>query len=463
MKLTFTRILALCLCICFLPVYAFAESRFEDVNDGTPVTHSDFELSFHLYADGWPNDGKLHYQDWETFLNKLSLRGSMDSQSYPAVFDRVYFDGGLYLKDKLTIPFEYDAYSSFRYLRSPALAGASVHFQMFNFFQFMLKPYYYMYMPTNYIGLALYPEAWIEMWQKYAQPLAAATAGEGSRTVSHEQLLALSQQLNDIILVDDYSKAYYFITCLLTELGMDWTASDKLAAWDLLLAHLDPEMQGMTIAQTEQAETWTLGETTIYEKTVMEDAVTCKLYLPDPDGYEFSVEICQTIGEVTADLLILLDGEEYFRVSGGVEGLPAQGQLSAQGNVWAEFAGSALYEEIAPIHVQFDYSRTADALPYDMSMDISLINNETQKPCLGIEYKAAVEELPYTALVERAYDDQEDFFHLNESFMSEYKERFLPTLALAAAPIALEVPAGLLSDVIAYMDETGILAFMGIE
>ena len=462
MKSTFTRMLALCLCICLLPVCAFAESRFEDVNDGTPVTHSDFELSFHLYADGYPDDGKMHYQDWETFLNKLSLRGSMDSQSFPAPFDRVYFDGGLYLNDKLTIPFEYDAYSSFRYLRSPALGGASVHFQMFNFFQFMLKPYYYMYMPTNYIGLALYPEAWIEMWQKYVQPI-AAVAGEGSSAVSHEQLLALSQQLNDIILVDDYSKAYYFITCLLSDLGMDWTASDKLAAWDLLLAHLDPEQKGMTITQNEQAEIWTLGETTIYEKTAAEGNVSHRLYLPDPDGYEFSVDICQNGSEVTAELLILLDGEEYFRISGGVDGLPAEGQLSAQGNVWAEFAGSALYEEIAPIHVQFDYSRTADALPYDMSMSISLINNETQKPCLGIDYKAAVEELPYTALVERPYDDQEDFFHLNESFIEEYKERFLPTLALAAAPIALEVPAGLLSDVIAYMDETGILAFMGIE
>ncbi len=463
MKSIFTRMLALCLCLCLLPVYAFAETRFEDINDGTPVTHSDLELSFHLYADGYPDDGLLHYQDWESFLNKLSLRGSMDSQSFPAVFDRVYFDGGLYLNDKLTIPFEYDGYSSFRYLRSPALGGASIHFQMLNFFQFMLKPYYYMYMPTQYIALALYPEAWIEMWQKYAQPIAAAAAGEGSRSVSHEQLIALAQQLNDIILVDDYSKAYYFITCLLGDLGMDWTASDKLAAWDVLLDYLDPEQQGMKIAQTEHAETWTVGETAIYEKAVSADETICKLYLPDPDGYEFSVEISRTASDVTADLLILLDGEEYFRVSAGVEGLPAQSQLSAQGKAWAEFAGSALYEEIAPIQVQFDYSRTADALPYDMSLNISLINNETQKPCLGVDYKAAVQELPYTALVERPYDDQEDFFHLNESFIEEYKERFLPTLALAAAPIALELPAGMLSDVIAYMDKTGILAFLGIE
>ena len=249
MKKTFTRILALCLCICLLPVYAFAESRFEDVNDGTPVTHSDLELSFHLYADGYPDDGLMHYKDWENFLSKLSLRGSMDTQSFPNPFDRVYFDGGLYLNNKLSIPFEYDGYSSFRYLRSPALGGASIHFQMFNFFQFMLKPYYYMYMPTNYIGLLLYPEAAVEMWQKYANPIAEAAAGEGDRLISYKALSALAAQLNDIILVDDYSKAYYFITCLLTELGMDWTASDKLAAWDLLLEYLDPERKGMTITE----------------------------------------------------------------------------------------------------------------------------------------------------------------------------------------------------------------------
>lgn len=463
MKTTFTRILALCLCLCLLPVYAFAESRFEDINDGTPVTHSDLELSFHLYADGYPDDGLMHYRDWESFLNKLSLRGNMDTQSFPNPFDRVYFDGGLYLNDKLTIPFEYDGYSSFRYVRSPALGGASIHFQMFNFFQFMLKPYYYMHMPTNYIGLLLYPEAAVEMWQKYAAPIASVTAGEDDRIVSYEALSALAQQLNDIILVDDYSKAYYFITCLLTELGMDWTASDKLAAWDLLLEYLDPEHKGMTVAASQNAETWTVGETVIYEKAVSEDGTKHTLCLPDPDGYEFSIVLNQTAAGATAELLILLDGEEYFSVSAGIDGLPAQGQLSAQGNAWAEFAGSALYEEIAPIQLQFDYSRTADVKPYDLSLTVDLINNETQKPCLGFDYRAAVQELPYTALVERFYDDQEDFFHLNESFLEEHKERFMTTLVLAAAPVALEVPAGVMSDVIAYMDETGILAFLGIE
>ena len=213
MKTTLTRILALCLCICLLPVVAFAD-RFEDVNDGTPVTHSDLELSFRLYADGYPDDGLMHYQDWENFLNKLGLRGSMDTQSFPNPFDRVYFDGGLYLNDKLTIPFEYDGYSSFRYVRSPALGGASVHFQMFNFFQFMLKPYFYMYMPTQYIALLLYPEAAVELWNRYTQPVTESIAGK--KNVSYADLLALCEKLNNVVLEDDYDKAYYFFTCLLT-------------------------------------------------------------------------------------------------------------------------------------------------------------------------------------------------------------------------------------------------------
>ena len=66
-------------------------------------------------------------------------------------------------------------------------------------------------------------------------------------------------------------------------------------------------------------------------------------------------------------------------------------------------------------------------------------------------------------LADKTYDNQDDFFHLNESFIEEYKQRFLPTLALAALPIVVEMPAGIISDVVPFLYETGLLAFMGIE
>lgn len=458
MKTLYSRILALCLCFCLLPVFAFA-----DTNDGTPVTHSELELSLRLYADGFPEDGRMHYRAWESYLNRLSLRGSMDTQSFPSPLDRVYFNGGLYLDDRLSLPFEYDGYYNFRYVRSPALGGASVHFQMYNFFQFMLKPYYYMNIPTQYLALLLYPEATVEMWRQYAGPIAAATAGTGSRTIAYEPLQALAQQLNAIVLEDDYSKAYYYITCLLTDLGMDWTASDKLAAWDLWLEGMDPEKQGLSIAVSAQGESWTLGQTTLYRRTVLEDETLHTLYLPDQEGYELWVELKKTASEATVQLTILQEGETLLGLSAGVDGLPAENALSAQGSAWAALEGSLLPAEAAPLNLRYRYSRTAAQKPYDLSLAVDALNSETGKPCLGFEYRAAVQELPHTALVERAYDDQEDFFHLNESFLEEYRERFMLTLVLAAAPFVLELPAGVISDAIAYMEQTGILAFLGIE
>lgn len=451
------RMLAVCLCLALFPVHALA------FTDGTPVTRSDFTLSLHLNADGYPDDGLAHYEEWETLLDRISLRGVIDTQSFPNPIDRAYFNGGLYLNDKLTIPFEYDAYGQFRYVRSPALGGASVHFHMYNFFQFMLKPYHYMDIPTQYAALILYPEAAIELWQRYAQPVTETVGGEGNRTVSYDDLYALCEQLNAIVQEDDYSKAYYFITCLLTDLYMDWTASDKLACWEGLLEYLDPEQKGMTITETDGAEAWVIGETTVFEKAVTDTETVWKVYLPDPDGYEFCVELNQSASEVKGQILILLEGDEYFSVSAGIDGLPADGQLTAQGTAWADFAGSVLYKEIAPLRFQYDYSRTAEAEPYDMSLTVDLVNNETQQPCFGFDYKASVEEWPDTVLMDRPYDDQDDFFRLNESFLERHKERFLPTLALAAAPFLLELSAGVISDAVAYMEYNGMLAFFGIE
>ena len=98
-----------------------------------------------------------------------------------------------------------------------------------------------------------------------------------------------------------------------------------------------------------------------------------------------------------------------------------------------------------------------------MTMAFDWVHPETDKPAFGLHYQADVEELPRETLRDRPYDNQDDFFQLNESLMAEYKERFLPRLVMAAIPIALEMPMGVISDAVAWLDETGFLAFFGLE
>ncbi len=470
MKQVMKKLLALFVCVSLLPAAAFAdENEYADIiagaNDGTPVTRSDFELSFRFNADGFPEDGLMHYSDWETLVDKITLRGTMQSQNFPSTDDRVYVDGGVYLKDKLTVPFEYDAYGNLRFISSPALKGDSLFFHMGNFFEFMLKPYKYINLQTQNAALVLYPEAWIKMWEVYSEPFIAALGAEGSRTADYDTLYELCDTLNLIALEDEGNRVYFFATSLMTDLGMTWTALEKLGCWENLLDYLDPDKQGLVITQTETAETWVIGTTTVFEKTVSDDGTAFRIELPDPDGYVFSIDVRKTAEEITAELLILLEGEEYYRLNAGVEGLPAEDDLTAEGTLWADITGDALYQDIAPIRMQFAYERTAQSKPYDLKVDIDFLHPETEMPHLGLSYTASVDEVPATELVQKEYDDETfaDFFSLNEMLLSEHIDRFKHTVVLAAAPFALEVPAGVISDVIAFMEYNGLLGLFGIE
>ena len=58
------RLSALVLSLCLL-MAAFSQALAEE-SAGDEVTRSDFSFSLLLHADGFPNDGAAHYEDWET-------------------------------------------------------------------------------------------------------------------------------------------------------------------------------------------------------------------------------------------------------------------------------------------------------------------------------------------------------------------------------------------------------------
>ncbi len=443
------------LCLCLLPVYALAEEP--DFNDGTPVTHSEFEIAFRLNADGFPNDGLAHYEDWEAFVQKLGVRGVVDAQSFPMPVSRVRMDFSLLLDGQEALPFNYDGYYTFRYLRSPAFDNASIHFQMVNFFQFMLKPYYYMGLPTNYLGLVMYPECFTEMYQMFGEPIRQTFAGEGTRHVSYDDLYAFAQEISALILEDPNSKIYYFLTCLGIDVGLDYLITEKFSYMEGWLEALDPNQQGMSITAENGVETWTLGETTVFQQ----DATSWRFTLPDEEGYEFTASWQNNHTDVCFVIEILQDGSSYLKAEITLDGLGDP--LSAKGVATLAITGDAMYIDLAPISFAYALTRTAETLPYDMTLAIDYLHPETKLPTVGFTYAAALSELPYTVLTDRPFDNQDDFFNLNESFMEEYKQRFMPTLIKAGIPFALALPHGVISDLTRWMDDAGFLAFFGLE
>jgi len=484
---TLMRVFTIILCLCFFLSSVPAESSGTDTetnpNPDLPVTSANFTLSLNLHPEGFPQSTPL-LRDWAVFLSKLSIQGHIDTLDRAFFlrqfgigefaditdtlqpYSRVYLNGGLYVNGKNRVPFIYDGYHNFRYIVSPAIRNQFIYFQMHNFFQFMLKPYYFMGLPTQYLALLLYPEATHYLGDSYYTTVADALAGDGTRIIPYDDLAELAEALN-LFVVDDeyYERVNFFVTCLLVEWdGVDMVM-DKLADLFCLLDFLDPEQEGMTITVTGSEETYVLGETTVFHKQQTGNVVSWTLTLPDPDGYLLTFTYKWTPADkgamLTAQLVVTLEEEKILVAGVDGTGLPCAGDVSGLGRVVLTLDSPELSESvIQTFDFQWDTDRAGQ--PQRLAFNIDWLHPQTGAAALSFQCAADIRQVPETVFVEGTYKGREDFFTLNDSSLQELRERFLPTLALSFAPVVLEMPVSVLSSILQFVEETGILASLGV-
>ena len=516
--------LAVALCLLVLPALTLADTYLPD----GPVTHVDFTTELKLHADGFPASA-AHLRDWETFLNKLDLRGSMDALAMLTPESRVYLNAALRLNGKDQIPFVYDGYHSYRYLISPAFNNEVLFFQMHNFLEFMLKPYYYMELPTQYLGLLMYPEASYYIGDSYYTPVAemlenarqealdaqadaasgdaqaadaaaetpdaeaetpaaagptaanglgaavdgvkAASTGLGTPasetltyTVPYEDLYELCETLDQVgsDQNDDLSRAYFYFTCLLTEMYASDMALDMLGNLETQLDALDPDQQGMLVIETPDSLSCKLGDTEVFSRHSDGKATNFHLDLPTTEGYTVLFDYAWTpdadgVGAaLDANLTVTMDGQPALTLEAKGEGLPCEGDLSGKGKLTFKASGYTFTSEVPPVELDFDWVRDAATLPYTLDLNVDWIHPQTSKPAVSLHFNGAFKAEDKSVFVEGQYP-QNDFFNLNETFLNEYKDRMTKTLALKLAPILLETPGGVIDDVFKFMDQTDLL------
>ncbi len=454
------RIATTLLCLCLLPAIALAE---------TPTYHSEFDFSLGLHADGFP-ESTPRLKEWESFLQKLSVKGYANTLDFLRPYNRAYFNGGLYVNGVERIPFIFDNYHSYRYFISPAVKNESIHFQMHNFFEFMLKPYYYMGLPTQYLALLLYPDASVYVEESYFLPLLYALAGSGTRNIPYDDLYQLCEKLDPLVNDDPhYERVYFYVTSLLADVGAAESTLNTLGALEDYLDFLDPEQQGMTITMEGGQSTYVLGETTVYTEKRTGDAVACTLALPTQDGYLVTYQYEWTPSAsgaaLRAEVRVAQDQEgreaESLRIQVDGTGLPCPGDVKAQGQVTFSFGGDTVQTPVPQQTFAFRWGISAPELPYVQTLDIDWLHPQTQKAALTFHYAEELSTVPETVFTEGSYL-QEDFFSLNEGSLEEYKERYLPTLVLAALPVVMEMPAGVRDDIVEFATRTGIIDSLGI-
>ncbi|MBN1776989.1 MAG: hypothetical protein JW811_02600 [Clostridiales bacterium] len=470
MKTLVRRIFLLFLCLA-LPCAAMAESA----ADGEPVIHADFTLGLGLHADGFP-PVDAHPRDWEAFLSKLTLSGSLDGTRFFQPDSRLYMEAAICVNGEVTVPFTYDGKGSYRYLVSPALCGDSVLFQAHNYLEFMLKPFYYLGLPTNYIAVLTYPNATVYLADSFYAPVKEmmdeahaaameAAGGENPETLSYvitfERLLTLCGELNAVTTGDtSLQRVKRYMDALLAELYISETVVEGLKQTELMLYMLDPQARGMAVTETAGGMTCALGDTVVFKKTIAGAVTEISSQLPIAEESMISLS-CRSADtgdamDVSASVSVTEGGNTLLSLSLEGEGLPTEGALGGEGRVTVGFGGSELTEEPASQTFAFRWSRTSAELPCELSLTVDFLHPETGLPAASVYVSAALDASDASAFPDQLYDRQ-DFFGLNPVLLEEYKERWGLTIGAYLLPVALEMPIGVIDDVVNFMLETDIL------
>ena len=469
----FIRLVSLLMCLCLLPATALGYGETPVYQD--PVTHTDMEFFMKLYPSCFPEDSEADLVGWQKFLEKLKFKGSLDLQNPLTDKVRAYFDGGLYMNDRLTVPFQVDVYFAFRYMQSRALKGENLFFKMENFLEFMMKFRYFMDLPTDYIALLMYPEATLDMRDRFYTPLAELCEGQGDRVVSYDDLYDLALSWEDMYMNDgdNDNKLFFYCTALLYNLGVNYDVYEQIGMMTSWLDMLDPEGAGLIITQEGDTEVYTIGEYQVFTRDV-NSTRNFTLSLPNENGDVLTVTSAEEIEDdwdgdnwflnLNIELAPQEEGQQpetYLNMKLDLLNIPLRDLFETVGSINLSITGTAMDEPlylIMPINI----SRSDIKYPNRTSITLSVNHPVTNKSCMDFLLILYNSEVPYTVLQERIYDN-EDFFHLNDEYLQRIKESYIPSLALNFLPVVAEMPAGVINDIIRFAEETDILVSLGIE
>ena len=225
---------------------------------------------------------------------------------------------------------------------------------------------------------------------------------------------------------------------------------------------------GMGITVQGDTETYTLGSTVIFTRTLGQNDQSFVMTLPNDQGYTL------TVSGLMADsasggrdghlrVQVTLENETRIDLKADATGLPREQDTQAMGNVRFTLGGTAFSGADTACSFAFRLTRSAAEPPYEVTLGLDWIHPVTEEAAITLLYKSGVQMMDETALKDREYDNQNDFFHLNEGFLEEYRQDFALPLTLAFAPVVLEMPGGVINDVLRFCNDTGILASLGIE
>lgn len=440
------------LLIIFTPVCSsFAQ---EAPQAGQPLD-IDFSLSASLNSEAMSEKPSRFMRDLAKLLDTLKLEGQA------TVLDRqIKADAGMIINSDPVVTLHLQGTPENLDLSTNLFGEEPVVLTMSSYIPVLLKYYYYFGIPFQYIGVVTDPYSYCHAYLPLRQEWESLFAGEGSRSYSPEECIQMAQQFSQSSSENEVLS--FWLKGLLQHFGEDETALYFLSALPEWVEGCT-ENGGLEIEQTEEGETWTLGEDVVYSYSCLKDETNWQVTLPAWEGYQFTMNAVQTQNEEGIDLniqgMVSVEDEPYAYLSFTGENLPDGKRQQGTGTATVHIGGEMIgFEETVNLNLSWD-NRDSESW---METVLTWENPDTDKTALTMtgrfSWKPSTEV--FEAFEVNANGDAFNFFCANDQTLKDFLSKSKVSILRTALPIVLQLPAGFINGAVDWLSESGILATM---
>ncbi len=414
-----------------------------------------YEANFEVDDTAFPET--MHSaKDWKSFLEKFSLKGYAHFKNLFDIEEVLEGEADLYLKNKLLLDLNHTGNQQYFWIGSKNINNFFA-FNAHNYYEFMLKGYFFLGLPTNYIAVLSYPNGAVQAIRNIYNFIAKrfyVDPNDEKTEFSYEELHAIAEEVSSFF--DEEYVTQQFIRSAIMDSGVF-----EMMYYDFQIApeYLESFAAGesMQVLREGSKTIYQIGEYEILRYDKQPDRDEYRIYLPpSPSGFEYVAEAIvqknkQNI-DVHARFAIQMEGLDYVAVQMNSTNLPSEKSSKAIGNTIFSISGDTIGQDKS-IQFHHEYIKNED----NINIKLRLRDDTTGGYPIGIKINAELKD--FQGEKDPVFFDYrgEDFYSLNDSALKTVKGILLPYIIKAAIPVLMEIPSGVINDVYEYLDQSGIL------
>ena len=400
-----------------------------------------------------------NYKDWKEFLEKFSLTGFVQ---YADLFNKdeiIDTYNKLFINDKLMLDFDVNGNQQFYWVHSDAL-NQRLHFNANNYYEFMLKGYFFLNLPTQKIAVLTYPFGLYSAFKPFSDFIK-----EYIDPIDHDMTIPYAEIQKNISNVKQFLDtnyiSYQFFRSATMESGIsDIVYYDFTTADEYLASFADG--QDMHISVQGNSKIFEIAGYEIIKYTKSEDEFDIKINLPQSlngIAYVCNINLQKSSNNnynVDATLSLNMDESEYLRLYANATDLPIGISKKASGDINISVSGDGLG---TTENLRFKHN-IEDLGDNKYKIKFSYIDPSSNKEIISI--LADTEKVKFRnerRLHKEAYSD-EDYFSVNDQSIKNPKEALKVYAKKALIPLLVETPTGVLNDIFDFVDNNGLLSMM---